>query len=127
MPDAPKPPRLAVTAVLAGLSVLAWLAPAAVLAVAVPIYKKRFDEFGIKLPAATQWTWSVSGGWAILAALQFAILAAVAGYFVRHQVRSGAVRALWWLFAFALPLLLLLLTAGPVLLAEMKLQEGLRK
>jgi hypothetical protein len=127
MADAPKPPRLGVTAVLAVLTVLAWLAPGAVLAIAAPISKKRFDEFGIKLPALTQWVWSMSGGWAIVAALQFAILAAVAGYFVRHRIRSGAVLVLWWLFAFALPLTLILLTAGPLLLAEVKLQEGLSK
>src|SRR5687767_2131317 len=116
----PKPPRLAVTAALAALAAAAWLAPLAALAV-MPVYKKRFDEFGLKLPAATQAVMGFADAywWAVAAAVfQLVAIVAVAAYVVRHRTESRLARALWWLLAFGPPLFALLLTAGPVLLAE---------
>ena len=120
------------TGALVAVVVALWLGLWGQLLFAVPAAKKRFDEYGLMLPAMTRQVIRLSD-----AASHFGVLSAVAALggavvwggliaWARHGRRAGAAAAL----AVGLVAVLLLgnaLIAGSLALPEAKLQEGLRK
>jgi type II secretory pathway component PulF len=96
--------------------------------------KRRYDEFGLKLPALTEAVVAVNEylldyGWLALPVLVGGIIlvAGAGSYVVRHHVRSSTASVLWWLSAFAPPVMLTGVIIAAAVLPEMKLLEGLSK
>jgi type II secretory pathway component PulF len=126
-------PSFVVTALLVAAGVLLWLGLWFQVLVLTPALKRRYDEFGMQLPAVTQQTialsqWAQDFGLLVLpAALAAAVVCGgVLGWLRHRRGWTAAVTLLAVLVLAGLTITNLVVAAG-LLLPEVKLQEGLRK
>jgi type II secretory pathway component PulF len=133
MPDSPQPRRASyvLTALLVAVGVILLLVVWYQFEIAAPLFKKRFDEYGMQLPAATKLVvrlgMLVDGWLAVLLVFGAMLTWAGAIGWLRHRARWAAIVTVYvWLVIAAL-VVLNLIVAGPLILAEMKLQEGLAR
>jgi type II secretory pathway component PulF len=126
-------PSFVVTALLVAAGAALWLALWGQLMVLTPATKRRFDDFGLKVPAATElvlglgaWAWD--NWWLVVPAVLAAavVCGGVLGW-LRH--RRGWTAAVSVLAALMLVGLAAgnLIVAASLLLPEAKLREGLAK
>lgn len=126
-------PSLVVTALLVAAGAALWLALWGQLMVMTPGMKRRFDEFGLQLPAATRlmlglgaWAWD--NMWLVVPAVLAAVVVCggVLGWLRHRRGWAAAVTVLAVLMLVGLAAGNLLV-ATSLLLPEAKLREGLAK
>jgi len=99
----------------------------------VPVMKRKFDEFGLKLPMATELVidvsmWAADYWWCVIpGVVPFALILGFLTYLVRVHVRSLLLRMVWTFFLIGVPVLCLIFVWLSLWLPWLKLQEGLRK
>ena len=128
MTDSARKPSFVITALLVAAGAVLWLGLWAQLG-AVPVVKRRFDEFGLQLPWLTKRV--IGAGNLAWANVWVAIPTALGGLVLWYLLVGWLRHRPGWTAAVtliaALVLAANLVAATGLVLSEVKLQEGLRK